>query len=78
MAKILRPAFLHAFRFDGIISSICSQCHVTVASKPNEIDLRKPEAEHTCASFNLGRIARSHEPDASAALPPVKDWMPVD
>jgi hypothetical protein len=45
--------FLHAFRSDGTISSICRRCQVTIASKPNEIDLRKPEDAHICSDFSL-------------------------
>lgn len=53
MANALRRPFLHAFRFDGSVSSICRQCQMTVARKFNEIDLRKPEATHTCGGLNL-------------------------
>jgi hypothetical protein len=27
---------------------------MTITSKPNEIDLRKPEGAHNCGGFNLG------------------------
>jgi hypothetical protein len=53
VAKALRSAFLHAFRFDGSISSICRRCQITIASKPNEIDLRNPEDAHICSDFSM-------------------------
>jgi hypothetical protein len=56
LAKPTPTAFLHAFRADGTISSICRQCHKTIATKPSEIDLQKPEETHTCLDFNLGGI----------------------
>lgn len=61
MAKAPRSAFLHAFRFDGIISSICRRCQMTIASKPNEIDLRKPEDAHICADLNLRALFQSEQ-----------------
>lgn len=56
MANALRRPFLHAFRFDGSVSSICRWCQVTIASKFNEIDLRKPEDAHSCGNLNLRRM----------------------
>lgn len=53
MAHHLPRVFLHAFHSDGIISSICRRCQMTVASKANEIDLRKPEDDHICSGFGL-------------------------
>ena len=49
----LPAVFLHAYRSDGSISSICRRCQVTIASKPNEVDLRKPEAVHICSSLSF-------------------------
>jgi hypothetical protein len=61
VAKSPRPAFLHAFRFDGSVLSICPRCQMTIASKSNEIDLRKPEDAHLCANFSLSRILKPGE-----------------
>lgn len=47
------PEFLHAYRSDGTISSICRRCQVTIASKPNEVELRKPEDAHVCSGLNF-------------------------
>lgn len=56
MANALRRPFLHAFRFDGSISSICRRCQMTVARKPNEIELLQPEDAHTCGDLNFRRM----------------------
>lgn len=56
VAKTRRPAFLHAFRFDGSISSICCLCQVTIASRHSEIDLRKSEDTHVCRGISLRRM----------------------
>ena len=56
MAKPLRPEFLHAFRSDASVYSICRRCQMTVATKGNEIDLREPEQAHVCSDLNLGRL----------------------
>lgn len=53
MAQQLPRVFLHAFHSDGIIYSICRRCQMIVASKANEIDLRKPEDDHFCSGFGL-------------------------
>jgi hypothetical protein len=53
VAKSPRPPFLHAFRSDGSISSICRRCQRTIASVPNEIDLQRPEDTHICLDFSL-------------------------
>ena len=56
MAKSQHSAFLHTFRADGKISSICRCCFVMIAIKPNEIDLRQPESAHVCADFSLAKL----------------------
>lgn len=53
MAQPSPRVFLHAFGSNGTISSICRRCQMTVASKPNEIDLRKLEEAHICSDFSL-------------------------
>ena len=54
MAEKTPPmAFLHAFRSDGTISSICRRCQLTIASKPNEVELRKPEDAHVCSGLSF-------------------------
>ena len=45
MAQTLPRIFLHAYRSDGMISSICRRCQVTVAINPNEIELRLSERD---------------------------------
>jgi hypothetical protein len=62
VAQSARPIFLHAYRVDGSISSICRECQVIVATKPNEIDLRKPEDAHVCSNLDLRRLL--HPEDA--------------
>jgi hypothetical protein len=61
VAKSPRSTFLHAFRADGNISSICRCCFVMIAIEPNEIDLCKPESAHICADFSLGRLFHHDE-----------------
>lgn len=56
MAETPPRIFLHSFRSDGSISSICRQCQVTIGSRPNEIDLRKLEEVHVCSDFNLREL----------------------
>lgn len=65
MAKPPYPEFLHAFRSDGSVYSICRRCQGTVASKSNEIDLRKPEEAHVCADLNLHRLFYADEKDGT-------------
>lgn len=61
MANPPRPEFLHAFRSDGSVYSICRRCQATVASKPSEVDLRKLELAHVCSDLNLHRLFYSDE-----------------
>ena len=56
MAQTLPRIFLHAYRSDGTISSICRRCLVTVAIKPNEIELRVLEGAHICSNLDLNRL----------------------
>lgn len=56
MAQTLPRIFLHAYRSDGKISSICRRCQVTVAIKPDEIELRMPEGAHICSNLDLNRL----------------------
>ena len=56
MAQTSPRVFLHAFRSDGTISSICRRCQMTVATKPNEIELRKPEGAHICSNLDLSGL----------------------
>ena len=66
MAKTPRSAFLHPVRFDGIVSSICLRCLLTIARKPNETDLLKSENAHVCADLNLGLMFHpEHATDAA-------------
>ena len=66
MAEKTPPlAFLHAYRSDGTISSICRRCQLTIASKSNEVELRKPEDVHVCASLSFRAFFSSEE---------LKDW----
>lgn len=53
MAESVLPTFLHAFQANGTISSICRRCLRTIATKPNEIDLRKLEDAHTCLGYSV-------------------------
>lgn len=54
MTQTSPRVFLRAFRSDGNISSICRRCQTTVATKPNEIELRKPEEVHICSNLDFG------------------------
>lgn len=56
MAQTLPRIFLHAYGSDGTISSICRRCQVTVASKPNEIELRMSEGAHICSNLDLNKL----------------------
>lgn len=56
MAQTLPRVFLHAYRSDGTISSICRRCQVTVAINSNEIELRMPEGAHICSNLDLNRL----------------------
>ena len=58
-------AFLRAYRSDGTIYSICRRCQLTIASKPNEVDLRKPEDAHVCSSLSFRAFFSPEE---------LKDW----
>jgi len=53
VADSIRPTFLHAFQANGTISSICRRCLRTIASMPNEIDLRKLEGTHSCMDYSM-------------------------
>ena len=63
MAESVRPAFLHAFQANGTISSICRRCLRTIASKPNEIDLRKLEDAHTCLNNSMRGVFHADMPE---------------
>jgi len=56
VAQTLPRIFLHAYGSDGTISSICRRCQVTVAIKPNEIELQVPEGAHICSNLDLNRL----------------------
>jgi hypothetical protein len=58
VAQTSLRVFLHAFRSDGTISSICRRCQMTIATKPNEIDLRQQEEAHICSNLDLGVRSR--------------------
>jgi hypothetical protein len=62
VAQTLPRIFLHAYRSDGTISSICRRCQVTVAIKPNEIELRMPEGTHICSNLDLNRLFHRQRP----------------
>lgn len=49
-------SFLHAFRPDRTVYSICRRCQMTVASKSNEEELVEPEKTHVCSEMNLHRL----------------------
>jgi hypothetical protein len=55
VAQTLPRVFLHAFCSDGRVSSICRRCQITIATKSNEIDLRKPEEWHICSNLDLAQ-----------------------
>jgi hypothetical protein len=59
VAQRLPRVFLHALHSDGTVSSICRRCQMTVATKPNEVDLRKPEEGHICSNLDLGGLLHS-------------------
>ena len=63
--KATPPTFLHASRSDGTISSIGRRCQLTIASKPNEVELRKPEDAHVCSSLSFRTFFSPEE---------LKDW----
>jgi hypothetical protein len=57
VAQTLPRIFLHSYRSDGTVSSICRRCQVTVAIKPNEIELRMREGTHVCSNLDLSRLS---------------------
>lgn len=61
MATASRPLFLHSYKVDGCITSICSQCQVTVATELNEIDLRRSESLHVCSALDVGSLLRPED-----------------
>lgn len=56
MAQTPPRIFLHAYRSDGTVSSICRRCQMTVAIKRDEIELRMPEGAHICLNLDLNRL----------------------
>lgn len=69
MAHTSPRVFLHAFRSDGTISSICRRCQMTIAIKPFEIELQQPEAMHICSNSDLGRLLH---PDRDSSSPVIE------
>lgn len=59
MATSPPPIFFHSFQANGSISSICRHCLVTVATEPNEVNLRWPESIHFCGAFDMRGLAHA-------------------
>lgn len=50
------PMFIHSYRLDGHVTSICRKCHAMIANEANEIDLCKSEKAHVCTGLNIGNL----------------------
>ena len=51
MTQMSPPAFIHRYRKDGSIVSICIRCFAVVAKEDKENDLATREQEHLCDTF---------------------------
>jgi hypothetical protein len=49
-------AFVHTQNPSGSFDSICTECFVTVATRPTEAQLPRAESKHECKGFDLGRM----------------------
>jgi hypothetical protein len=67
------PDFPHRFNADGSFDSICTLCHMTVATAMIEADLSQHERVHVCNAIRMYEVAassltsRQHLPKLSAA-----------
>jgi hypothetical protein len=58
MAYEQEESFSHRFNQDGSIDSICRRCFATVATVKSESELKRPEKDHVCDGWTLGKYGR--------------------
>jgi hypothetical protein len=51
-----QPSFPHRINSNGFHDSICSRCHLTIASARNETDLSELEQRHVCNPIRLYQL----------------------
>jgi hypothetical protein len=51
-----RPTFPHVYNPNGITSSICSECLVTIAASKDERELARLERAHVCDPVRLYQL----------------------
>jgi hypothetical protein len=56
MVHQYRPNFPHRFNADGTFDSICTLCHLTVASVQIEAELVRYEQRHKCNPIRLYQL----------------------
>jgi hypothetical protein len=52
-----RPNFPHRFNEDGSFDSICTMCHLTVATATIEAELSQHEHSHECSPARLYQLS---------------------
>jgi hypothetical protein len=56
MVQQFRPNFPHRLKADGSYESICTLCHLTVATAGTEAALLHQELNHTCNPIRLYQL----------------------
>lgn len=73
MVHQYKPDFPHRFNADGSFDSVCTLCHMTVATAKIEAELSKHERVHVCNAIRMYEVAeslltaRQHLPKSPAA-----------
>jgi hypothetical protein len=58
MVHQYRPNFPHRFNADGSYDSICTLCHLTVATAKTEAHLLQHERSHKCDPVRLYQVSQ--------------------
>jgi hypothetical protein len=60
MLSYQRSTFPHRLNPNGSYDAICTGCHQTVASSPDETALARHERDHVCNPIRLYQLAEDH------------------
>jgi len=55
--RSMMPTFPHRLNWNGSYDSICTECHQTIASSPDEAGLAREEQDHACNPTRLFQLA---------------------
>jgi len=68
MSPHQRSTFPHRLNPNGSYDSICTECHQTVASSPDEAVLVQHERDHACSPMRLFELAQDQSQSARSTF----------